>query len=219
MLSKPYPLHLLLRKALLRPIVELSGPRTFVCSHFLRVFEHAAIAEIGGDAGRAEAVIADRRVNAGRLRSPTDHPPSVRLSHRCERAGRYNLDTLAHFEALAEAKANVGRRVNWTAALRARVPQPRAGGVIRTETLRRTYIPRSRRRSAYRPRRKPAPRLIRPTRSSADRYEHYRRRHCHHRRRRAASAWIVCSDSCRSRAASASRVSTRASALILAASA
>jgi hypothetical protein len=34
---------------------------------------------------------------------------------RGERAGRYNLDTLAHFEALAEAKANVGRRVNWTA--------------------------------------------------------------------------------------------------------
>jgi hypothetical protein len=38
--------------------------------HLLRVFERAAIGKISGDAGRAECVIADRRVNAGRDRAP-----------------------------------------------------------------------------------------------------------------------------------------------------
>jgi hypothetical protein len=33
--------------------------------HFLRVLERAAIGKVSGDAGRAERVIADRRVNAG----------------------------------------------------------------------------------------------------------------------------------------------------------
>jgi hypothetical protein len=38
--------------------------------HRLRVLERAAIAEIGGDPGRAKRVISDRRVNAGRNRAP-----------------------------------------------------------------------------------------------------------------------------------------------------
>src|ERR1700761_2459213 len=38
------------------------GARAFVRGHFLRVLERAAISEIGGDPGRTEAVIADRRI-------------------------------------------------------------------------------------------------------------------------------------------------------------
>jgi hypothetical protein len=79
---KPDPLHLVLREPLLRAVVELGGARALVSRHFLRVFERAAIGEIGGYAGRAERVIADRRVNAGGGRAPADHAPRVRLIHR-----------------------------------------------------------------------------------------------------------------------------------------
>ena len=40
--------------------------------HFLRMFERAAVGEIGGDAGLAERMIADRRVNAGGGRATAD---------------------------------------------------------------------------------------------------------------------------------------------------
>jgi hypothetical protein len=46
--------------------------------HFLRVFERAAIGKLGSDTGRAERVIADRRVNAGGDRAPADHAPLTR---------------------------------------------------------------------------------------------------------------------------------------------
>ena len=45
-------------------------------------FKRAAIAEIGGDPGRAKRVVADRGMNAGRRRSPADHAPGVGLRHR-----------------------------------------------------------------------------------------------------------------------------------------
>ncbi len=81
MLSKPYPLHLLLRKALLSPIVKLSGPRTLVSCHFLRMFQSATICEIGGDPGCPKAVVADWCVNAGRNGTPADHAPGIGLRH------------------------------------------------------------------------------------------------------------------------------------------
>ena len=81
MLSKPYPLYLLLRKALLSPIVKLSGPRALVCRHFLRVFEGAAVGEIGRDAGRPKTVIADRRVDTDGNRAAPDHAPGIGLRH------------------------------------------------------------------------------------------------------------------------------------------
>ena len=89
MLSKPYPLHLFLRKALLSPIVKLSGARALVCRHFLRVLEGAAVGEIGRDAGCPKTVIADRRVDAGGKSTAPDHAPRICLSHRLfEEQGR-----------------------------------------------------------------------------------------------------------------------------------
>jgi hypothetical protein len=49
--------------------------------HFLRVFERAAVGEIGGDAGRAQHVIADLGKNAGSDSTPSDHAPGIRLIH------------------------------------------------------------------------------------------------------------------------------------------
>ena len=46
-------------------VVELGGTRALVGGHGLSVLERAAIVEIGGDAGGAEGVIADRRGNGG----------------------------------------------------------------------------------------------------------------------------------------------------------
>jgi hypothetical protein len=53
--------------------------------HFLRVFERAAVGEIGGDAGRAQHVIADLGKNAGSDSTPSDHAPGIRLIHRLPR--------------------------------------------------------------------------------------------------------------------------------------
>ena len=50
--------------------------------HFLRVFERAAVGEIGGDPGRAEGVAADRLGDPGGDGAPADHPPGVGLGHR-----------------------------------------------------------------------------------------------------------------------------------------
>jgi hypothetical protein len=80
-LSKPDPLYLVLREPFFRAVVELGGARALVRRHFLRVFKGAAIGKITGDARRTERVIADRRVNAGGGRAPTDHAPGVRLIH------------------------------------------------------------------------------------------------------------------------------------------
>ncbi len=62
---QPNPLHLILREPLLGAIVELGRARAFVRRHFLSVLQRTAIGKVSGDAGRAERVIADRRVNAG----------------------------------------------------------------------------------------------------------------------------------------------------------
>ena len=62
-------------------VIELRRARALVRGHRLRMLERTAIAEISGDAGRAERVIADRRMNAGRYSSPADHAPGVGLGH------------------------------------------------------------------------------------------------------------------------------------------
>ena len=49
--------------------------------HFLSVLQRAAIGKVRGDAGRAECMIADRRVDAGRNSASADHAPGVRLLH------------------------------------------------------------------------------------------------------------------------------------------
>jgi hypothetical protein len=50
--------------------------------HRLRMLKRAAVAEIGGDAGRAECVVADRRVDASRNSAPTESCAGVSLRHR-----------------------------------------------------------------------------------------------------------------------------------------
>ena len=82
LLSQPDPLHFVLREPVLRSIVEFGRARAFMRGHGLRVFKRAAIAEIGGNAGRAKSVVADRRDDAGRRGAPADHAPGVGLSHR-----------------------------------------------------------------------------------------------------------------------------------------
>jgi hypothetical protein len=64
------PLHLVERDLVAGAIVELGGARTFMRGHGLSIFYSAAGFEIGGDARGAEAVIADRCVNAGSDRAP-----------------------------------------------------------------------------------------------------------------------------------------------------
>ena len=69
-MSEPDPLHLVLREPLLGAVIKLGRARAFVRRHLLRAFKRAAIGEVSGDAGRAEGVIADRRVDAGRAGAP-----------------------------------------------------------------------------------------------------------------------------------------------------
>jgi hypothetical protein len=65
MLSEPYPLHFLLNQVLPWSGHRLRGLRALMRRHFLRMLERATVGEIGSDAGRAKAVIADWRFNAG----------------------------------------------------------------------------------------------------------------------------------------------------------
>jgi hypothetical protein len=52
----------LVRRDLIRgAVVELGGARGFVRGDLLGVFERAAVFEVGGNAGRAEAVATDGR--------------------------------------------------------------------------------------------------------------------------------------------------------------
>jgi len=53
-----------------------------VIGHLLRDFELAAVAQIFRDAGRAERVATDLRLDAGVGRAPTDHAVHVGLAHR-----------------------------------------------------------------------------------------------------------------------------------------
>lgn len=50
--------------------------------HFLRMLKSTAVREIGGDAGRAEGVVADRRCDAGGDSTAAQHAPRVSLGQR-----------------------------------------------------------------------------------------------------------------------------------------
>ncbi len=65
-MSEPNPLHLVLHEPLLRPVIEL-GRAWIHVRHILSVLQCAAVGKVSGDAGRAEGVITDRRVNAGSM--------------------------------------------------------------------------------------------------------------------------------------------------------
>lgn len=47
-----------------RPVIELGRPRAFMSGHKLRVFEGAAVFQIGRDAGRTECVASNSNIRA-----------------------------------------------------------------------------------------------------------------------------------------------------------
>jgi hypothetical protein len=49
------------------------------------MFECTVVLELGGNAGRAESVIADPGLDAGVGRTPLNHPVSILLPHRIAR--------------------------------------------------------------------------------------------------------------------------------------
>jgi hypothetical protein len=63
-------------------IVELGCVRGLVVGDVLRVFEHALVLEVCGDAGRAEGIAADAGLDARRLRAPLNHAVGVHVPHR-----------------------------------------------------------------------------------------------------------------------------------------
>ena len=71
-------------------VVEASGAGAFVVGHLLGDFEFAAVAEVFGDAGGAEAVSADSGVDASGAGPASGHEVDVGLAHRVwsEKAGR-----------------------------------------------------------------------------------------------------------------------------------
>jgi hypothetical protein len=67
--SNRYPFYLIKRNLVLPTIIELGCPRRFMVGDLLRDFEFAAVLQIGGDTGRAEGMIADACLDAGRFRA------------------------------------------------------------------------------------------------------------------------------------------------------
>jgi hypothetical protein len=63
----------------LSPVIKLCCPRRFVVSDLLGHFQLAAVLQIRRDAGRAESMIADARLDAGRFRPPADDAVGVLL--------------------------------------------------------------------------------------------------------------------------------------------
>jgi len=64
------------------PVVKLRRPRRFMIGDMLRHFQFAAVLQVGSDAGRAESMIANLRLDAGRLRAALNHAIGVLLVHR-----------------------------------------------------------------------------------------------------------------------------------------
>jgi len=73
------PFYLIERNLILSPVVEFGCPRRFMVGDLLRHFQLAAVLQIRRDAGRAEGMIADARLDAGRFRAPADDAVSVLL--------------------------------------------------------------------------------------------------------------------------------------------
>ena len=72
-----------------RPVVEAGGAGAFVVGHLLGDFEFAAVAEVFGDAGGAEAVAADSGFDTGVGGASANHAVDVGLGHGpvCEAPG------------------------------------------------------------------------------------------------------------------------------------
>src|ERR1700751_1862843 len=70
------PLHLIERDLVVTAILKLGRARALMRRHLLGVLEEAAVEQIDGDAGRAEAVAANPRQESGSLGPAYDHAPA-----------------------------------------------------------------------------------------------------------------------------------------------
>jgi hypothetical protein len=74
-------LYLVERDFILPPVVQLRRPGRFMIGDMLPHFQLATVLKIRGDAGCAEGMIADLRLDAGGFRAPLDHAVGVLLVH------------------------------------------------------------------------------------------------------------------------------------------
>jgi DNA invertase Pin-like site-specific DNA recombinase len=74
-----HPLHLVQGHVVGPPIIELGGAGRTMVRHRRGRLQGAAVLQIGGDPGRAERMVADRRADLGRRRAPTHHRERIGL--------------------------------------------------------------------------------------------------------------------------------------------
>ena len=72
------PLHFIERDLVARAVVELRGPRRFVCRDCLSIFHRAAILKVSRDAGCPKRVATGGGGESGSLRPALHHPEHVR---------------------------------------------------------------------------------------------------------------------------------------------
>lgn len=77
--SNEYPLHLVEAHLVAAAVVKLRRARRGMVRHGSGLFERPAVLQIGGDAGRAEAVIPDFCRNTGGYRASPDHRIGIGL--------------------------------------------------------------------------------------------------------------------------------------------
>jgi hypothetical protein len=75
------PLYLVERNFILPPVVQLRRPGRFMIGDMLRHFQLPTVLKIRSDAGSAEGMIADLRLDARGFRAPLDHAVGVLLVH------------------------------------------------------------------------------------------------------------------------------------------
>ena len=76
------PFDFIERNLILPAVIEFRRPGGLVVGDVLRRFELAIVLQVGGDAGRAERVVADLGLDAGGPGAPLNHPVGVLLPHR-----------------------------------------------------------------------------------------------------------------------------------------
>jgi hypothetical protein len=77
------------RNLVLSAVIKLGCPRRFMVGDLLRHFQLASVLQIRRDTGRAEGMIANPRLDAGRFRAPADDAVGVLLEEGigCQLAG------------------------------------------------------------------------------------------------------------------------------------
>src|SRR5512132_525911 len=79
LLLVPYPLDFAAGDLLATAVVKLGGARIGMAGHVLGHLDRSAVLEEVGDAGRAPAVVTDRRRHPRFLGASLEHAPRIRL--------------------------------------------------------------------------------------------------------------------------------------------